>query len=443
MPTNSDNQRSRPFCLAASLGALTIAAVLATTGWSQEYKSDPVDAEANRFAGIAKTQCVRDASRYAADRAKFAEYFTKAYFPQMTGTSPEDLAKLGDARYNLFKSFFWATSNEQLQRDLTGLTFTAMAKILSPKNNPPYHPAVRYNAILIIGMLDEEYPREGANPRPSKPFPQATQVLTQLVDIATTTDRFAPPVILGAVIGLERHARFRDSLTPAQIQAMTAALLKLVNHDDPIQEMDRNAYSWLRVRAAGVLALLGNPGSNNNVHDAILKLVAELKNVDDRCAAVALLKKLDYKDAKLDAATTTVPLFELARDLGAAEAKRAREFQEQRLGSGGYAPSPRGEGYYGGGAYGEQEEQFPRRHVLARLVSLTGGLEAVKPALPAESQSKIDAVLAAIKPVISSAVDKNTVELKFTSDVISMDDAINQAVAPAEEAEAEAEEAEF
>ena len=31
-----------------------------------------------------------------------------------------------------------------------------MGKIVAAQN-PPYHPAVRYNAILIIGMLDDQY----------------------------------------------------------------------------------------------------------------------------------------------------------------------------------------------------------------------------------------------------------------------------------------------
>ena len=31
---------------------------------------------------------------------------------------------------------------------------------------------------------------------------------------------------------------------------MTAALVKLVTHDEPIQEMDPDAYAWMRLRAA-------------------------------------------------------------------------------------------------------------------------------------------------------------------------------------------------
>ena len=56
---------------------------------------------------------------------------------------------------------------------------------------------------------------------------------------------------------------------------MTAALLKLVTNEKPIQEMDRDAYSWLRLRAASALARLGSVGEKNAVHDAIVKLAAD------------------------------------------------------------------------------------------------------------------------------------------------------------------------
>ena len=98
-------------------------------------------------------------------------------------------------------------------------------------------------------------------------------------------------MILGALIGLERHAQFRESLPPEAVTAMSAALLKLVTNDTPIQEMDRDAYSWMRLRAASALARLGSVGDKNAINNAIVKLAASGKSLDDRCAAAALLGK--------------------------------------------------------------------------------------------------------------------------------------------------------
>jgi hypothetical protein len=94
-------------------------------------------------------------------------------------------------------------------------------------------------------------------------------------------------------------------------------------------------------------------------------------------------------------------------------------------------------GQYGGnyGATGdvlEEQERFPRRHVLARLTDLKAGLEAVKPAVPAETQAKIDAILAAIAPVRTQAVDKEIGELAFASSIVAMAAAIERAAKPAD-----------
>ena len=45
-------------------------------------------------------------------------------------------------------------------------------------------------------------------------YAPATKALTAVVDQAAKGTRFPPPVILGAIIGLERHAQFHASLAP-------------------------------------------------------------------------------------------------------------------------------------------------------------------------------------------------------------------------------------
>jgi hypothetical protein len=419
--------------------ALALTAIVSTPVRAQQYKTIPIPADepAKRFMNAAK-QCVRDPGRFSQERAQFEEYFTKVYFPAMTGTTPEELGKLGDSRYNLFKTFLWATDNEQLQTSLTNLAYAAMFNIIRPQS-PPFHPAVRYNAVLTLGMLDEQYAREGANPRPPKPLPKATSVLIKIVESATADNpklknAFAPPVILGAVVGLDRHAQHRNQVDPAAIQAMSTALLKLVAQDQPIQDMDRNAYSWLRLRAAGALATLGSVGQNNEVHDGLLRLIAGLRSLDDRCAAAALLAKINYEGAKVDGPATANALFALARDVAAAEAKRAKEVQEAEVGLGPAIGVGRSQEY--GMTEGAVQERFPRRQVLVRLIDLRAGLQKVKPVVPADAQAQVDAVLAAVEPVITAAMDsKNTVELELVQAVVTMAEAVNRAV-PAPQAPA-------
>jgi hypothetical protein len=219
---------------------------------------------------------------------------------------------------------------------------------------------------------------------------------------------------------------------------MTAALTKLVLQEQPSQEMDPDAYAWIRLRAAEALAKLGSVGEKNSVHKAIVKLASTSKSLDDRCEAAGMLDKLSYKNVKLDDASTTDSLFGLARDVATAEDKRAADFQSQYSGGGGpVAPMtmrPRGGEFMPGGGTDEQQETYPRRQVLARLKQLTAAITAVKASLPTETQKKADDLLKAIKPAETAAADKNTIELKLAAAMRTMAVAINKAVpAPASE----------
>ncbi|MEX2307327.1 MAG: hypothetical protein WD738_07030 [Pirellulales bacterium] len=404
-------------------------ASLVTTAVGQDYRVDKPDETMKRNSG-AVISSVKNAARYTADKDKFEEYFVNYYFKDMTRSGADELARLGDARYNLFKRYLWATDNEELQRHLTDLAFKGMRQIVVA-NKPPYHPAVRYNAVLTLGMLDEQYAIEtGANRRPPRPHAAARGVLMQIVT-AAAEDKVVPPVlVLGALVGLERHAQYPESIEPATIDVLTGALVKLVNHERPIQEMDRETFDWLRLRAAGVLAQLGGVGPKNEVHDALIKLVAGFKSLDDRTATAALLDKMKYEGAKVDAAAAVEQLFKLARDVGEAEAKRAEEFESAHVAGGGFGP--RGaERFMPAGMQGERET-FPRRHVLARLTDLRAGLQALKKIVPEDNKPKIDEVLSAIEPARSAAADKDTVELKLTAAIHTMAAAVDRAAAPAE-----------
>jgi hypothetical protein len=394
---------------------------IASGVWAQEYATMPIDPNARANRSVAQL-CAKDAATYAANKdGKFKDYFVGYHFPMMTRTEPDKIAEIGKLREELFKLFL-KTSNTDLQQYLSELAYSTMGSIISAQN-PPYHPAVRYNAILIIGALDDQYSPDGR--QPPKPFAKATKALTGVVNTATTGNQFPPPVILGAIIGLERHAQFHQSLTPEAKTAMTAALLKLVNNDKPIQEMDRDAYSWMRLRAASALARLGSVGEKNAVHNAIVQLATTARSLDDRCAAAALLEKLNYKDVKLDDAGTAEPLFALARDVAVAEDKRAVDFQER--GDTGAVPRFQIQEFTPGGTTGPPET-FPRRHVLSRLMDLRSGIKAVKASLPAETQKKADPVLAALDTAIAAAASKDTVELNLTVAIRNMAESITQAI---------------
>jgi hypothetical protein len=413
--------------------------VLATGAAAQQYSSDPIDKEATRNRFVVQS-VARNPASYATEKEKFLGYFKGIHFPEMTQTEPVSLGKLGKSRSDLFK-ILWGTPNETLQGELTDLAFKEMKRIIV-QTKPPYHPAVRYNAVLTIGLLDAQYAIEsGANRRPPQPLPAANQILVQLIKLgAAGNTAVSPAMIAGALVGLERHARFRDGLPNEAVQSMVVEVLKIVTADRPAIEMGSDVHAWIRLRAASVLAELGAVGPDNQVYNALVQLLSSSKSLDDRCTTSVLLTKLQYEGATIDKQALADQLLKLAKDVAEAEVKRATDYQEEQLRGGGFLAGPamprRGELDFGGrgGGFAEEDEEkddFPRSHVLARLSALKTALEKLKPIVPVETQAKFDAILAEINTGIATTADQDTVSLNVAAALLDMGNVVKGIAAPA------------
>ena len=118
--------------------------------------------------------------------------------------NPGALAKLGKERETLIK-YLRGTTVPKAQQQLTALTMGAMRKIAREN----FHPAVRYNASLVLGMLDEKYPQGGGNAAPPVVLSTATNELLELLESNEFNDvKVHPSVKVGALQGLERHVQF-------------------------------------------------------------------------------------------------------------------------------------------------------------------------------------------------------------------------------------------
>jgi hypothetical protein len=408
---------------------------LASIVSAQQYQADEVDDKLFKL-GATIQGMAKDPAKYAASLDQFNDYFTKWYFPSMTRFGPEDLSKLGGLRYDIFNRFLWATQNEDLQNHLTELLMPAMKSIAA---KPIYHPAARYNAILVIGMLDRQYGIDSAsNKRPPKPLAEANDFLVKLINVGIQGNPVVTPsLVVGALIGLERHAQYHDSLTPAQIDAMTTAAITLATKDPPLADVDGKVAEWIRIEAATVLAKLGTVGQNNRVHDALISVLADNKlSLDGRCEVAGLLGMVNYKDAKIDGKTATDKLLQLALDVGQAADKQAKAFQELSLGGGAGMSVSRdrgGRGGYGGygggsGTSSEQHSEYDRKTLLSQLGDLRKGLVVIKPLAPTDRAPAIDTVISAMQAVIDAAGNKDTTDLDVAEKVRKMFDAIQAAV---------------
>lgn len=426
---NTLRRRIAPRVFVALLFA-PFASCLPAESHAQQYQADQPD-EKLRAQLLFVQNLARNPAGYSTESEKVKAFFNAYYFPSMTQFGPNDLAELGDKRNTLFNRILWPTTSEELQSDVTKVAFDKTKAIAFSKAKN-YHPAVRYNAILILGMLDERYPiDQGANRRPSVPHREANKLLIQFVDYAAGGKAVEPSWLVGALVGLERHAKFRDSLDRDSPAAMTAALLKLLALEDLTPQADRRVAEWIRIQAATVLARLGSPGPNGEVNAALVKLLAgetEPKlTLDGRCQAASLLGLLNYQGAKVDGAATAAGVLQLVNDVVTAEGKEAQGFEQLHLGGFNEGPPPMGRATLDPET---REPKYERRTLLARLSDVRRALDATKPVVPAEEQAKYDAVIAAIQPVIDAGGNTGEVDLQLAQKINMMASAVQQALNP-------------
>jgi len=403
---------------------------IASASFGQQYQSDDVDENAGKLKLTAE-QCVRNPQRFQSDKARFVEFFEKYYFPAMTRFSTDELGQLGRMRDDLFARFLWASTDENLQNELTRMAFAKLQPVERNKGKN-YHPAVRYNAILIIGMLDTVYPTAG---QAQVPLKEATAELTLIVNAAAEGKRVPPYLVAGALVGLQRHVKLIDRLDRTTAESIPAAVLKLSGKEVSLPETDAKVVEWIRSQAAGILAQLGNPGANGEVVAALTTMIAgdtkPKMSLDGRVQVAAMLKQIKLEGAKIDAAATADTILELAVAIADNEAKEAKSFTDMQLQSGGLG--------FGGGGPGKksrikfdpqtQEVSLDKRILLTRLTDLQTALNAFRGAAPADKQPIFDAVLQAVKSVLDAATGDET-DIAVTSAVEDMATAVRNAVKP-------------
>jgi hypothetical protein len=367
-----------------SIVVWTIAVACAVSGratLAQQYASIEPKVQgpaANALGGKVAT-ILRDAAGPSDAAKKDLDAFFKDYlYRSMTSVDPVELGKLGQKREQLFTRYINTAKAQGVHDYINDITLKPMISIA--KGN--YHPAVRYNAVLIVSQLDQQ---TGA-----KPLPAATDALLTFLENDQFNNAPVPtPVKLAALIGLQRHLRL--GLDPALNDRITKAALAVVNREKAPEDVSAKTYGWVRRQAAQVLALQSAKGLTPPVHDALMKLVSDGKiDLDDRCETAKLLQAAMYKDAKgLDGGAMTMALGELARSVLNIELKDAQTYQDKlvanpgMVGPGGGGFGFEGRGGPGGGmdfAMASVEDTTPhyeKRKMIDRTLAIAVAADAV------------------------------------------------------------------
>jgi hypothetical protein len=405
------------------------------TAFAQRYKSIPLTLSKEEVSRTksATAAALRSATGLGAAEKDVDTYLKKVYFAQMTQFSDAALAELGGMREDMITKLIPQTGNASTQQYLIDLTFN-VARVLARDN---YHPAVRYNAVLMLGDLDQQL-TNGSNP--PVPLAKATAELLELVE-QDQINKIAVPesVKLGALVGLERHTRY--GIDPALKDRLTKVMLKVMASPTP-EDVDKDVHDWLRSSAALVLANQYKAGPTKEVQAALTALIADKKvELDDRCTVAGSLARITYPaGADIDGEATVNALGQLTYDVISEGAKLAEDYQKEALEGADFSSMQSGRGgrgyggEYGGGrggygGYGGEEEmgpRFERRQVFARLYDVAKGAISVKAGLGDEGKGRVDALMTALGPAIQVMENNKATEVDVSGEVIALQAALTE-----------------
>jgi len=265
------------------------------------------------------------------EEAQFEAYYRQFALPRWT--VPENYGSLPDFRGELRSDFRNGRTGPPYDR-LLEMTFNYM----STASGQGYHPAVRYNAMMVLGDLNvQEFPPGSKNA--VQPYPAAQKVLLQAL---TSSDSDA--VRVAALVGLMRHASLGIADPQVRDGQFIPALLALARSTPPAAR-SAEGHAWLRAMAIDVLGALRSVGPDGSVALAMVTIVGD-KDAPllTRLAAARALGGLDLKGFKnLTPSQLAIPLGHLAVELCTAELARARA-PAKPAARGGYPGMP-GSGY--------------------------------------------------------------------------------------------------
>ena len=245
-----------------------------------------------------------------AEQLTVDNYFNGFEFRVLTQTTPEDLEQLPKRRFDLFKIFISQAKQSENHQRVIDLTLAMMQQIVLEE----FHPLVRYNAMLIIGDLNEqEVLRVGATPLPQEPYAAALPFMIERINDAKTSDT----IRVAALVGVMRHLEwepFRNPshpIPPGTRTLLINSLVKIAETKDPPGNRTAEGQLWLRRRAVECLGFAGAVQAPPQIITPVEKILKDnTEPLQLRCIAAKALGSMDIpQNQKVD-------VLELTRTLG-------------------------------------------------------------------------------------------------------------------------------
>ena len=413
-----------------ALTGLTLS-LIAHPVWAQDYKS-----LCNRAMSRAEAQkifrtvgpAIRNPAGFGEAEDAVKNYFLKYYFMKMTCyKQPEALGQLGKLRENLFRQYIRGARNAESQRKITQLAYRA-SEVFAKDN---YHPAVRYNATLIIGNLDSKYSSRNS---PPVPLPEATNFLLDLMEEDSFEAKDGklvavhPSVKSGALVGLERHARY--GVDPKYAERFTKVLTDFVAKQEREEEISKKVHHWMKCQALAALVQQAKAEPTPTMQQTLVKAMGDQEfSLEDRCYIAGLMQKANYENAQgIDGEATVLSLAKLSQDVMDKESELAKEFQQERLEGGGGGGGFAGGRLFGGRNVSDNTVKYGVRRLLSRLRAITEAGSSVSKGVAEDQQAKIAELLNLMQPIRQKCAESELNELSVAKLVVSAKPEIDRLV---------------
>jgi hypothetical protein len=252
-----------------------------------------------------------------ANKSKFNAWYGQYLFAQMT--QPGNFSTLDVARQKFLRQDL-GTAKVQVVHDHLAkqLALPQMTSIV--RGN--FHPAVRYNAMLIISSLNNvEVPTTGQRVPPIPLLDALVVILDELKD-----EKQTDAVKLAAWIGVLRHVqmnRINNQIPPNAMQMIRDISKAILLQKEPPTARSYSGHVWMQRRAVDVLVAAGT-GADGEIVGQIEALTSQVDvPMSLRLTAARALGALDYKaGAKTTPATAAIKLGALAAVVCRAEMER-------------------------------------------------------------------------------------------------------------------------
>lgn len=251
---------------------------------------------------------------------KFDAFFNQYVFPYYL--NPKFADRLPQLRDQLRRYFLIGKSGEPYDQ-LNKLTRDFVQQVLRSSKDP----ALRYNAVLMLGDLNEF---EASGTKLMKPLPAALPDLIKLL-----TDPNQPDYIrVAALVGALRHASLSDTY-PLAVEpkaALAKAALAMLNQAQVPKSRTPAGHAYVRRSAAELLGYLGDVGKDNENLNAVLAVLNDPRaSLSMRLGMLPVLGMFRYgNNAKVDFASMLSTVGHTAVEAAERELARAAALSVQR-----------------------------------------------------------------------------------------------------------------